>query len=115
GDGEHLINTGSLLSSTRPSLFTTDNEQAIESGYRNTDNGLSEWISDHRDEQAYSQLNVDDGQVAAMLKMGVINPSDTAKRQGINAATNAQISIKSGEALVLSTQPQTHAQYGQHN
>ncbi|MGP9526517.1 hypothetical protein ACT3QO_15400, partial [Psychrobacter sp. AOP7-D1-15] len=42
-------------------------------------------------------------------------PSDTAKRQGINAATNAQISIKSGEALVLSTQPQTHAQYGQHN
>ncbi|MGP9513839.1 hypothetical protein ACT3RN_14795, partial [Psychrobacter sp. AOP5-GZ1-6] len=72
GDGEHLINTGSLLSSTRPSLFATDNEQAVESGYRNTDNGLSEWISDHRDEQAYSQLNVDDGQVAAMLKMGVI-------------------------------------------
>ncbi|GAF58483.1 hypothetical protein JCM18902_1279 [Psychrobacter sp. JCM 18902] len=30
--------------------------------------------------------------------MGVINPSDTAKRQGINAATNAQINIKSGEA-----------------
>ncbi|MBE0444519.1 DUF2345 domain-containing protein [Psychrobacter sp. FME5] len=115
GDSEHLINTGSLLSSTRPSLFTTDNEQAIESGYRNTDNGLSEWVTDHRSEQAYSQLNVDDGQVTASIKMGVINPLDTAKRQGINAATNAQINIKSGEALVLSTQPQTHAQSGQHN
>lgn len=54
GDSEHLINTGSLLSSTRPSLFTTDNEQAIESGYRHkADNGLSEWITDHRTEQAY--------------------------------------------------------------
>ncbi|MBE0405578.1 DUF2345 domain-containing protein [Psychrobacter sp. AOP22-C1-22] len=115
GDSEHLINTGSLLSSTRPSLFATDNEQAIESGYRNMDNGLSEWVTDHRTEQAYSQLNVDDGQVTASIKMGVINPSDTAKRQGINAATNAQINIKSGEALVLSTQPQTHAQSGQHN
>ncbi|WP_299185292.1 DUF2345 domain-containing protein [uncultured Psychrobacter sp.] len=115
GDSEHLMNTGSLLSSSRPSLFATDNEQAVESGYRNTDYGLSEWISDHRSEQAYSQLNVDAGDVVASLKMGVINPSDTAKRQGINAATNAQISIKSGEALVLSTQPQTHAQSGQHN
>ena len=115
GDSEHLINTGSLLSSSRPSLFATDNEQAIESGYRNTGNGLSEWMTDHRTEQAYSQLNVADGQVAASLKMGVINPSDTAKRQGINAATNAQINIKSGEALVLSTQAQTHAQSGQHN
>ena len=118
GDGEHLINTGSLLSSTRPSLFTTDNEQAIESGYRNTGNGLSEWITDHRDEQAYSQLNVDDGQVAAMLKMGVINAESdgaSSKRQGINANTSAQINIKSGEALVFSTQPQTHAQSEQHN
>ncbi|MCG3871533.1 DUF2345 domain-containing protein [Psychrobacter sp. Ps7] len=115
GDSEHLINTGSLLSSTRPSLFATDNEQAVESGYRNTDNGLSEWITDHRTEQAYSQLKVDSGGISASLKMGVINPSDTAKRQGINAATNAQINIKSGEALVLSTQPQTYAQSGQHN
>ncbi|MGP9637856.1 DUF2345 domain-containing protein [Psychrobacter sp. AOP3-A1-26] len=115
GDSEHLINTGSLLSSTRPSLFATDNEQAIESGYRNTDNGLSEWVTDHRTEQAYSQLKVDSAGISASLKMGVINPSDTAKRQGINAATNAQINIKSGEALVLSTQAQTHAQAGQHN
>ncbi|MBE0407938.1 DUF2345 domain-containing protein [Psychrobacter sp. AOP22-C1-22] len=115
GDSEHLINSGSLLSSSRPSLFATDNEQAVESGYRNTDNGLSEWVTDHRTEQAYSQLNVDDGQVSASLKMGIINPSDTTKRQGINAATNAQINIKSGEALVLSTQPQTHEQSGQHN
>ncbi|MGP9638055.1 DUF2345 domain-containing protein [Psychrobacter sp. AOP3-A1-26] len=115
GDGEHLINTGSLLSSTRPSLFTTDNEQAIESGYRNTDNGLSEWVTDHRTKQAYSQLKVDSAGISASLKMGIINPSDTAKRQGINAATNAQVNIKSGEALVLSTQPQTHAQSGQHN
>jgi len=36
GDSEHLINTGSLLSTTRPSLFATDNEQAVERGYRNT-------------------------------------------------------------------------------
>ncbi|MBH0065010.1 DUF2345 domain-containing protein [Psychrobacter sp. SZ93C1] len=118
GDGEHLINTGSLLSSTRPSLFATDNEQAVESGYRNTGNGLSEWITDHRTEQAYSQLNVDDGQVAATLKMGIINAESdgaSSKRQGINANTNAQINIKSGEALVFSTQPQTHAQSGQHN
>ena len=116
GDSEHLINTGSLLSSTRPSLFTTDNEQAIESGYRNTGNGLSEWITDHRTEQAYSQLKVDSAGISASLKMGVINPAkDGAKRQGINAATNAQINIKSGEALVLSTQAQTHAQAGQHN
>ena len=115
GDSEHLINTGSLLSSTRPSLFATDNEQAIESGYRNTDNGLSEWITDHRTEKAYSQLKVDSARISASLKMGVINPSDTAKREGINAATNAQINIKSGEALVLSTQPQTHTQSGQHN
>ena len=115
GDGEHLINTGSLLSNTRPSLFTTENEQAIESGYRNTDNGLSEWVTDHRSAQAYSQLKVEDGQVGATFKMGVINPSDTAKREGISATTNAQINIKSGEALVLSTQAQTHAQSGQHN
>lgn len=115
GDGEHLINIGSLLSSTRPSLFATDNEQAVESGYRNTENGLSEWVTDHRTEQAYSQLEVDSAGISASLKMGVINPSDTAKRQGVSATTNAQISIKSGEALVLSTQPQTHAQYGQHN
>ena len=99
GDSEHLINTGSLLSSTRPSLFATDNEQAIESGYRNTDNGLAEWITDHRKEQAYSQLNFADGQVAASLKMGIINPAtDGAKRQGISATTTAQINIKSGEA-----------------
>ena len=115
GDSEHLINTGSLLSSTRPSLFATDNEQAIESGYRNTANGLSEWVTDHRSEQAYSQLKVDSADVSASLKMGIINPSDTAKRQGINAATNAQVNIKSGEAMVLSTQLQTHAQSGQHN
>ncbi|SLJ84073.1 DUF2345 domain-containing protein [Psychrobacter sp. DAB_AL43B] len=116
GDSEHLINTGSLLSSSRPSLFATNNEQAIESGYRNTDNGLSEWVTDHRSKQAYSQLNVDDGQISASLKMGIINPAtDGAKRQGINTATNAQINIKSGEALVLSTQPQTHEQSGQHN
>ena len=118
GDGEHLINTGSLLSSTRPSLFATDNEQAVESGYRNTGSGLSEWITDHRTEQAYSQLNVNDGQVAATLKMGIINAASddaSSKRQGINANTNAQINIKSGEALVFSTQPQTHAQSGQHN
>ncbi len=115
GDGEHLINTGSLLSNTRPSLFTTENEQAIESGYRNTDNGLSEWVTDHRSAQAYSQLKVEDGQVGATFKMGVINPSDTAKREGISATTYAQINIKSGEALVLSTQAQTHAQSGQHN
>ena len=47
--------------------------------------------------------------------MGVITPSDTAKRQGINATTNAQVNIKSGEALVLSTQAQTHIQSGQHD
>ena len=48
--------------------------------------------------------------------MGIINPAkDSAKRQNMNAATNAQINIKSGEALVLSTQPQTHAQSEQHN
>ncbi|GAA0315865.1 hypothetical protein GCM10009129_11480 [Psychrobacter aestuarii] len=39
GDGEHLINTGSLLSETRPSLFATENEQAIESDYRHQDSG----------------------------------------------------------------------------
>ena len=115
GDSEHLINTGSLLSNTRPSLFTTQDEQAIESGYRNTDNGLSEWVTDHRGEQAYSQLQVKDGQVAANLKMGVINPADTAKREGISATTNRQVSIKTGEALVLSTQPQTHAQAQEHD
>ena len=116
GDSEHLINTGSLLSSSRPSLFATDNEQAIESGYRNTGNGLSEWITDHRTEQAYSQLKVDSAGIFASLKMGVINSADdSVKRQGISATTNAQINIKSGEALVLSTQPQTHAQSEQHN
>lgn len=116
GDGEHLINTGSLLSTTRPSLFAIDNEQAIESGYRNTDNGLTEWVTDHRIEQAYSQLKVDSAGVSASLKMGVINPAnDSAKRQGISATTSAQINIKSGEALVLSTQPQTHSQSEQHN
>nr|WP_317200885.1 DUF2345 domain-containing protein [uncultured Psychrobacter sp.] len=118
GDGEHLMNTGSLLSSSRPSLFTTTDEQAVESGYRNTDNGVTEWISDHRDQQAYSQLKVDDGQIAASLKMGVINDSsgnDTTKKQGIHATTNAQINIKSGQALTLSTQPQTHAQVQEHN
>ncbi|MGP4118253.1 DUF2345 domain-containing protein [Psychrobacter aquimaris] len=41
--------------------------------------------------------------------------SSTASKQGISATTNAQINIKSGEALVLSTQAQTHAQAGQHN
>lgn len=116
GDDEHLINTGSLLSTTRPSLFAIDNEQAIESGYRNTDNGLTEWVTDHRTEQAYSQLKVDSAGVSASLKMGVIKPAnDSAKRQGISATTNVQINIKSGEALVLSTQPQTHAQSEQHN
>jgi len=117
GDGEHLINTGSLLSTTRPSLFATNEEQAIESGYRHkVDDTLSEWITDHRSEQAYSQLSVKDAQVAANIKMGIINPAkDSAKRQGINATTNAQINIKSDEALVLSTQPQIHAQSEQHN
>ncbi len=116
GDSEHLTNTGSLLSSSRPSLFATDNEQAVESGYRNTDNGLSEWVTDHRTEQAYSQLQVDSGKISATIKMGVINPADNGtKREGISATTNAQINIKSGEALALSTQPQTHAQTGQHN
>ncbi len=119
GDGEHLINTGSLLSSSRPSLFTTDNEQAIKSGYRNTDNGISEWVTDHRGERAYSQLNVEDGQVSASLKMGVINSaiesSGNGKREGISASTDNQISIKTGEALVLSSQPQTHEQSWQHN
>ena len=104
------------MSSTRPSLFATDNAQAVESGYRHKgDTTLAEWVTDHRSEQAYSQLNVTDAQVSASLKMGVITPSDTAKRQGINATTNAQINIKSGEALVLSTQAQTHIQSGQHN
>ena len=117
GDSEHLINTGSLLSQSRPSLFATDNEQAVESGYRHkVDDTLSEWITDHRSERAYSQLSVKDGQVAASVKMGIINPAkDSVKRQGISATTNAQINIKSGEALVLSTQPQTHAQSEQHN
>ncbi|MGP9689172.1 type VI secretion system Vgr family protein [Psychrobacter sp. AOP22-C1-C5] len=111
-----MINTGSLLSTTRPSLFAIENEQAIESGYRNMDNGLTEWVTDHRTEQAYSQLKVDSASVSASLKMGVINSADdSVKRQGINATTNAQINIKSGEALVLSTQPQTHAQSEQHN
>ncbi|MBO1518011.1 DUF2345 domain-containing protein, partial [Psychrobacter halodurans] len=101
---------------SRPSLFATDNEQAVESGYRNTENGLSEWVTDHRTEQAYSQLQVDSGKVSATIKMGVINPADNGtKREGISATTNAQINIKSGEALALSTQPQTHAQTGQHN
>ena len=116
GDSEHLINTGSLLSNTRPSLFTTENEQAIESGYRNTDNGLSEWVTDHREDKAYSQLNVKDGQVSATLKMGIINPAtQSAKHEGISAITDNQISIKTGEALVISSQPQTHAQSGQHD
>ncbi len=118
GDGKHLINTGSLLSTMRPSLFATNEEQAIEgeSGYRHkVDDTLAEWITDHRIEQPYSQLKVDSADVSASLKMGIINPSDTAKRQGISATTNAQINIKSGEALVLSTQPQTHIQSGQHN
>ena len=121
GDGEHLINTGSLLSSSRPSLFATTDEQAVESGYRNTDNGLSEWVTDHRSAQAYSQLTVDTGQVTAKLKMGVIDSVEgsgnggNSKREGISATTNAQINIKSGEALVLSTQPQTHAQVQEHN
>ncbi|ERL55787.1 DUF2345 domain-containing protein [Psychrobacter aquaticus] len=117
GDSEHLINTGSLLSTTRPSLFATDNEQAVESGYRHkVDDTLAEWITDHRIEQPYSQLSVKDGEVAASIKMGVINPvKDSVKSQGISATTNAQINIKSGEALVLSTQPQTHAQSEQHN
>lgn len=114
GDGEHLMNTGSLLTQTRPSLFATDSAQAVESGYRHTDSNLAEWISDHREDYAYSQFNVKGGQVSATLKMGVINPADTPK-QGISAATNAQINIKSGEALVLSTQAQTHAQVQEHN
>ena len=59
---------------------------------------------------------MDSADVSANLKMGIINPAkDGAKHQGINATTNAQINIKSGEALVLSTQPQTHAQSEQHN
>lgn len=120
GDGEHLINTGSLLSSSRPSLFATTDEQAIESGYRNTDNGLSEWVTDHRDEQAYSQINVATGQVSASVKIGVINSVENGnggkvKREGISVTTNAQVNIKSGEALVLSTQPQTHTQVQEHN
>ncbi|WP_435950783.1 DUF2345 domain-containing protein [Psychrobacter sp. DM8] len=119
GDGEHLMNTGSLLSQSRHSLFSTDNEQAVESGYRNTSSGMTEWISDHRDQQAYSQFKIDEGQVAASLKMGVINPavkgSSNGKCEGISATTNAQINIKSGQALTLSTQPQTHAQVQEHN
>ena len=124
GDSEHLINTGSLLSNTRPSLFTTQDEQAVESGYRNTDNGLSEWVTDHRDTKAYSQLQVKDGQVAANLKMGIINSvssddvsteSGGSKREGISATTDKQVSIKTGEALILSTQPQTHAQASEHD
>ncbi len=68
---------------------------------------LSEWIIDYRSERAYSQLKVDDGQVSASLKMGVINPAATStKRQNINVANNAQLKIKSGEALVLSIQAQ---------
>lgn len=39
GDGEHLINAGSFLSETRPSIFATENEQAIESGYRHQESG----------------------------------------------------------------------------
>ena len=59
---------------------------------------------------------MDSAAVSASLTMGIINPAkDSAKRQNMNATTNAQINIKSGEALVLSTQPQTHAQSGQHN
>ncbi|MGM8886899.1 DUF2345 domain-containing protein [Psychrobacter sp. 1U2] len=53
--------------------------------------------------------------MSAHIKMGVINSAKRSKRQGINATTNAQINIKSNEAMVLSTQPQTHAQAGQHN
>ncbi len=119
GDSEHLMNTGSLLSQSRHSLFSTDNEQAVESGYRNTSSGMTEWISDHRDQKAYSQFKIDEGQVAASLKMGVINPavkgSSNGKREGISATTNAQINIKSGQALTLSTQPQTHVQVQEHN
>ncbi len=117
GDGEHLINTGSLLSATRPSLFTTTDEQAIESGYRHTDNGLSEWVTDHREDNAATQLNIKDGNVNATLKMGIINSAsgDSSKREGISARTDKQVSIKTGEALVLSSQAQTHEQSGQHD
>lgn len=122
GDGEHLINTGSLLSQTRPSLFTTENAQAIDSGYRHKlDGALSEWVTDHREANAATQLNIKDGDVSATLKMGIINAvsgdSDVSgsKREGIRASTDQQVSIKTGEALVLSTQPQTHAQSGQHD
>lgn len=117
GDGEHLINSGSLLSTTRPSLFATDAEQAIESGYRHMKDGvLSEWITDHRDDQAYSQLHVESA-VRATLKMGVVNPAsgNGPKREGINANTSAQVAIKAGKAMVLSTQPQTHEQTGRHD
>lgn len=118
GDAEHLINTGSLLSSTRPSLFATDNQQAIESGYRHqADSSLSEWVTDHREGHAATTLNIADGDVNATCKMGIINPvnDDTSKREGISATTNNQVSIKSGKALVLSSQAQTHAQSGQHD
>ena len=117
GDGEHLINSGSLLSATRPSLFVSEEEQAVESGYRHSDDGvLSEWVTDHRDDQAYSQLNVESA-VRATLKTGVVNPAsgNGHKREGINANTSAQVAIKSGEAMVLSSQPQTHEQSGEHD
>lgn len=114
GDGEHLINAGSLLSTTRPSLFKAVDDKAVESGYRHKAGGsLSEWVTDHRSEKAYSQLNISQGGVTATLKMGVVNPSgsdSTPKREGIHATTNAQVSVKTGQAMVISSQPQTHAQ-----
>ena len=119
GDGEHLINTGSLLSQSRPSLFTTENEQAIESGYRHqADGSLSEWVTDHREDYAATQLNLQDGDVSTTLKMGVINSASgdsSSKREGVSAATANQVSIKTGETLVLSSQAQTHEQSGQHD
>ncbi|WP_199519202.1 DUF2345 domain-containing protein, partial [Psychrobacter sp. bablab_jr012] len=117
GDSEHLINAGSLLSETRPSLFATENEQAIESGYRHQDSGaLTEWITDHRDTQAYSQWQVK-GSTTSQVKMGIIDPAtdSTAKRDGIQVTTDAQISVKTGNALSLSTYPQTHLQSGEHD
>jgi len=105
------------LSETRPSLFATENEQAIESGYRHRANGaLTEWVTDHRDAQAHSQYQVK-GSTTAQVKIGIIDPATdtTAKRDGIQLSTDAQISIKTGKVLSLSTYPQTHLQSGQHD
>ena len=45
----------------------------------------------------------------------MIEASGEPKREGISASTDKQISIKTGEALVLSSQPQTHEQAQEHD